>query len=60
MYHNYLDWFKNWQTYLEDIHKATGWKKKHPFYKDVPHDIPRNKNFDRMKYIMELDNDKTE
>lgn len=59
VYHNYLDWFKNWQTYLEDIHKATGWKKKHSFYKDVPYDIPRSKNFDRMKYIMELDNDQT-
>lgn len=46
----YLDWLKDWETYLQEIEQLTGWKRKNATFKNVSN-VSQSEDFDITRYI---------
>lgn len=51
-YHDYMDWLRYTENYLEDIHMRTNWTRRHRTWQPVRKAVYGSKDFDINNYIM--------
>lgn len=49
-YHTYVDWLKNWQTYIQEVQDIAGWKRRTDEWIN-PSRVSNSPNFDITRYI---------